>query len=82
MIDPTDKSILALLQKDGKITFKEVASQLNFRWSPNHGLFDKKYNVARSLGKRKIQRGSSSNPFRVLADCTLRTPRHSHYDIS
>ena len=34
MIDPTDKSILALLQKDGKITFKEVASQLNLTTTP------------------------------------------------
>ncbi len=34
MIDSTDKSILALLQKDGKITFKEVASQLNLTTTP------------------------------------------------
>ena len=34
MIDPTDKSILALLQKDGKITFKEIASQLNLTTTP------------------------------------------------
>ena len=34
MIDPTDKSILALLQKDGKITYKEVASQLNITTTP------------------------------------------------
>ena len=34
MIDPTDKSILALLQKDGKITYKEVASQLNLTTTP------------------------------------------------
>ena len=34
MIDPTDKSILALLQNDGKITFKEIASQLNLTTTP------------------------------------------------
>ena len=34
MIDPIDKSILALLQKDGKITFKEIASQLNLTTTP------------------------------------------------
>ena len=34
MIDSTDKSILALLQKDGKITFKEVANQLNLTTTP------------------------------------------------
>jgi len=34
MIDSTDKSILALLQNDGKITFKEIASQLNLTTTP------------------------------------------------
>ena len=34
MIDSTDKSILALLQNDGKITYKEVASQLNLTTTP------------------------------------------------
>ena len=34
MIDSTDKSILDLLQKDGKITFKEIATQLNLTTSP------------------------------------------------
>jgi len=34
MIDSTDKLILALLQNDGKITFKEIASQLNLTTTP------------------------------------------------
>lgn len=34
MIDSTDKLILALLQNDGKITYKEVASQLNLTTTP------------------------------------------------
>ncbi len=34
MIDQTDKSILDLLQKDGKITFKEVANKLNLTTTP------------------------------------------------
>jgi len=34
MIDSIDKSILALLQNDGKITFKEIASQLNLTTTP------------------------------------------------
>ena len=34
MIDEVDYSILALLQKDGKMTFKEVASELNLTTTP------------------------------------------------
>ncbi len=34
MIDQTDKSILSILQKDGKITFKEIASKLNLTTTP------------------------------------------------
>ena len=34
MIDEIDYSILALLQKDGKMTFKEVANELNLTTTP------------------------------------------------
>ena len=49
MIDSTDKSILDLLQKDGKITFKEIATQLNLTTSPVYeSLKDWKRNCIKS----------------------------------
>ena len=74
-LDPVDKQILALLQKDGKMTIKEIASALNMSNSP---IFEriKKLESSGIIAGYSAKIDAKKLGFQLIAFCSVTLENH------